>query len=151
MCAQGLIPRVKELAKLGGSLFLAFAPSIIVISVLFTVLYAVRMASPAQPGCRTFVTVLTLEIDCIHWSPLQHDDRAIAASRCTATSLFIRATAECMCQNMWYASLRVPALTIYTMASQPTEVYKADMRASVPQDPYELLGEPTVDPTIPLR
>ena len=48
--AQGLIPRVKELAKLGGSLFLAFAPSIIVISVLFTVLYAVRMSGPTQSG-----------------------------------------------------------------------------------------------------
>jgi len=59
---QGLIPRVRELAKLGGSVFLAFAPAVIVISVFFTVLYAVRMtarhhalhACPASPGtaCR---------------------------------------------------------------------------------------------------
>jgi len=42
---QGLIPRVRELAKLGGSVFLAFAPAVIVISVFFTVLYAVRMAN----------------------------------------------------------------------------------------------------------
>jgi len=38
---EGLIPRAKELIKLGGSFFLAFAPGIIVISLLFTVLYSV--------------------------------------------------------------------------------------------------------------
>ena len=71
---------MRELAKLGGSLFLAFAPSIIVISVLFTVLYAVRMAgcvltrrqilfgaehSTVSPASVNFIRMLTLT------SPLQ--------------------------------------------------------------------------------
>jgi len=75
---EGLIPRAKELIKLGGSLFLAFAPAIIVISLLFTVLYSVF---------------------------------------------------------------------------GDTFVHGGDPRMPPPQylDPYELLGEETVDPIIPLR
>jgi hypothetical protein len=37
--AQGLIPRATELLKLGGSVFLAFAPFILAISVLFGGIY----------------------------------------------------------------------------------------------------------------
>jgi hypothetical protein len=36
---QGLIPRATELLKLGGSVFLAFAPFILAISVLFGGIY----------------------------------------------------------------------------------------------------------------
>lgn len=38
---QGLIPRAKELIKLGGGFFLAFVPAVIVISLLFTGMFAV--------------------------------------------------------------------------------------------------------------
>lgn len=37
--SQGLIPRATELLKLGGSVFLAFAPFILAISVLFGGIY----------------------------------------------------------------------------------------------------------------
>ena len=39
---QGLIPRGGELIKLGGSLFLVFLPFMLVFSLLFTGVYAVR-------------------------------------------------------------------------------------------------------------
>lgn len=41
MNEKGLVPRAKELLKLGGTFFLAFLPAIIVISIIGTVTFAV--------------------------------------------------------------------------------------------------------------
>ena len=53
---QGLLPRLAELAKLGGRFFLAFLPAVLIISLLFTGIYAVscccrRSACPAEHTC----------------------------------------------------------------------------------------------------
>ena len=114
MCAmQGLPGRAKELIKLGGSLFLAFAPAIIVISVLFTVLYAVRHASMTRRS-----QTVTMHVSQQYWTHRQ---------------LLQRVHAPQMFGEKF--------------------VHTGDSRMHVPEyvDPYELLGEPTVDPTIPLR
>ncbi len=55
---QGLLPRLAELAKLGGRFFLAFLPAVLIISGLFTGIYAVscccsfrHSACPAEHAC----------------------------------------------------------------------------------------------------
>eukprot|EP00877_Chromochloris_zofingiensis_P002515 jgi/Chrzof1/12264/Cz06g27200.t1 len=50
---EGLIPRASELLKLGGSVFLAFAPFILVISLLFSGIYMVMGDSFVHGGSNT--------------------------------------------------------------------------------------------------
>ena len=45
---QGLIPRVTSLAQLGGSVFLAFLPAVFFISLVFSAIYFVSLASDPQ-------------------------------------------------------------------------------------------------------
>jgi hypothetical protein len=64
MRAQGLIPRATELIKLGLSFFLAFAPLVLGVAVLFGGVYAVSSMACVNVyvryhGCHTGHTVAT--------------------------------------------------------------------------------------------
>ena len=67
---EGLLPRAKELVKLGGSFFLGFGPLILLLLVLSAGTYAVRvcphMEQDAERACRA-VRVLTRSVACQVW------------------------------------------------------------------------------------
>ena len=70
---QGLLPRLAELAKLGGRFFLAFLPAVLIISALFTGIYAVSCCSTVSALLSMLVICTAyplLPLNCLHQASL---------------------------------------------------------------------------------
>lgn len=140
---QGLIPRLTQLARLGGSFFLAFLPAVLVISLLFSGIYFVSFLTNCVLRSALTPTMLHMAHRVPH---LLYPGRYIHAPYSQHyPHVCMLGLQRQLCIVMVECALQVYGQDF---------VHGGDVKRSSPPpyvDPFDLLDAPTVDPMVPLR